>query len=97
MVAALSVPDQVTVVEGEAIRRFLRNLVIGEVGKYYPGVLISYATATRHGSDGAGCGPGMHYCKHVAELLKERGVCCFSGLHVAATLPGRTGTSSWRS
>eukprot|EP01052_Picozoa_sp_SAG31_P052643 SAG31_NODE_13089_length_893_cov_1.540302_1_plen_248_part_10 len=80
----LSVPPKITVAEGEAIRRFLRSLVRGDVGRYYPGVLISYATAMRIGIDGPGCGPGMFYCKHVAEMLGERGVCCFSGLHVAA-------------
>eukprot|EP01052_Picozoa_sp_SAG31_P008620 SAG31_NODE_438_length_15693_cov_6.254248_12_plen_395_part_00 len=80
----LSVPNQITVADGEAIRRHLRSLVCGgEMGRYYPSVLVSYATSTRHGSDGPGCGPGMYYCKHLVELLSERGVCSFSGLHVA--------------
>ena len=80
----LEVPDQVTVAGGEGLRRFMRNLVRGEVGSYYPGVLVSYATGSRPGEDGPGCGPGMFYCRHIAEMLNERGVGCFTGLHVIA-------------
>ena len=83
MPAILSVPAKIPVDEGEAVRRALAKLVRGKILVYYPGVCVSYGTGHRPG-DGAGCGPGMLYCRRVAELLDERGVGCFSGLHVPA-------------
>ena len=39
---------------------------------------MSYGTGHRPG-DGPGCGPGMLYCRQVAEMLNERGIATFSG------------------
>ena len=45
--------------------------------------MISYATGTRNGLDGVGCGLGMQYCHLVARHLERAGIPCFTGLHVA--------------
>ena len=78
----LTVPPVIDVPEGESIRRSMQALVRGDVGTFYPFVLISYGTGRRQG-DGPGCGPGMLYCQRVAQLLDRRGVETFSGLHVS--------------
>ena len=52
-------------------------------GRYYPNVLITYATGQRNGEDFEGCGPGMHYARAVAERLNAHGIDCFSGKHAA--------------
>ena len=83
MPAVLSVPPKITVAEGEAVRHALQKLVRGPVGTFYTKVLVSYGTGHRP-ADGPGCGPGMLYCRQVAELLNEQGVDTFSGLHVTA-------------
>jgi hypothetical protein len=49
---------------------------------FYPEVLISYASGRRSGRDCEGAGPGMFYAVGILGLLHERGVRCFSGLHV---------------
>ena len=49
---------------------------------FYPEVVISYASGRRSGRDCDGAGPGMYYAVGVLGLLHERGVRCFSGLHV---------------
>ena len=93
MPAVLSVPPKITVAEGEAVRRALQKLVRGPVGAFYTKVLVSYGTGHRPG-DGAGCGPGMLYCRQVAELLNEQGVDTFSGLHVTAGTDWHSSTMS---
>ena len=49
---------------------------------FYPEVVISYASGRRSGRDCEGAGPGMYYAVGILGLLHERGVRCFSGLHV---------------
>eukprot|EP00900_Chrysochromulina_parva_P004828 jgi/Chrpa1/14346/Chrysochromulina_OHIO_Genome00022434-RA len=49
---------------------------------FYPEVVISYASGRRSGRDCEGAGPGMYYAASILGLLHERGVRCFSGLHV---------------
>ena len=49
---------------------------------FYPEVVISYASGRRSGRDCDGAGPGMYYAAGILGLLHERGVRCFSGLHV---------------
>jgi hypothetical protein len=45
-------------------------------------VVISYASGRRVGRDCDGAGPGMYYAVGILGLLHERGLRCFSGLHV---------------
>jgi len=49
---------------------------------FYPEVVISYASGRRSGQDCDGAGPGMYYAAGILKILHERGVRCFSGLHV---------------
>ena len=45
-------------------------------------VVISNASGRRSGRDCEGAGPDMYYAVSILRLLHERGVRCFSGLHV---------------
>ena len=49
---------------------------------FYPEVVISYASGRRLWQDCDGAGPGMYYAAGILKILHERGVRCFSGLHV---------------
>ena len=49
---------------------------------FYPEVVISYASGRRLGQDCDDAGPGMYYAAGILKILHERGVRCFSGLHV---------------
>ena len=45
--------------------------------------MVSYATGTREGLDGEGCGCGMQYAHLLARTLDRHGISCYTGLHVA--------------
>ena len=64
------------------MRNYLQSLIRGPVNDFSPKVMISYATGTRAGLDGEGCGLGMQYCHLVARRLERAGISSFTGLHV---------------
>jgi hypothetical protein len=64
------------------VRNYLQSLIRGPVNDFSPKVMISYATGTRTGLDGEGCGLGMQYCHLVARHLERAGISSFTGLHV---------------
>ena len=58
-------------------------MVKGDFDKFYPEVVVSYASGTRRG-DAEGTGPGFIQAFQFIQLLKQNGIMCFSGLHVPA-------------
>ena len=79
-----AVPDVVT----EQMTQVVKSGVLAllpqgmQFQDFYPEVVISYASGRRLGQDCDGAGPGMYYAAGILKILHERGVRCFSGLHV---------------
>ena len=75
------ITEQMTqIVKSRVLSKFVPEGV--QFDDFYPEVVISYASGRRSGRDCDGAGPGMYYAAGVLGLLHERGVRCFSGLHV---------------
>jgi len=74
--------EGVTLSEGQRVRDYMQSQIDRSVRKYWPEVIISYATGTRKDLDGEGCGPGMMFCHLVVRHLARAGIPCFTGLHV---------------
>ena len=64
------------------MRKEMRGMVQGDIDKYYPEDIITYATGHRKDVDAEGTGPGMFYALWLALLLQVRRLECFSGLCV---------------
>ena len=76
------VPPSITVKMTQEVKSSVRSLIPeGAFEKYYPEVVISYATGRRE-QDCVGAGPGMYYAAGFIRILHQCGVRCFSGLHV---------------
>jgi hypothetical protein len=79
-----AVPDVIS----EQMTQVVKSRVLALLPKgvqfqdFYPEVVISYASGRRSGRDCDGAGPGMYYAAGILKILHERGVRCFSGLHV---------------
>jgi hypothetical protein len=79
-----AVPDVIS----EQMTQVVKSRVLALLPKgvqfqdFYPEVVISYASGRRPGRDCDGAGPGMYYAAGILKILHERGVRCFSGLHV---------------
>jgi hypothetical protein len=75
------ITEQMTqIVKSRVLSKFVPEGV--QFDDFYPKVVISYASGRRSGRDCDGAGPGMYYAAGILGLLHERGVRCFSGLHV---------------
>jgi hypothetical protein len=75
------ITEQMTqIVKSRVLSKFVPEGV--QFDDFYPEVVISYASGRRSGRDCEGAGPGMYYAAGILGLLHERGVRCFSGLHV---------------
>jgi hypothetical protein len=75
------ITEQMTqIVKSRVLSQFMPEGV--QFQDFYPEVVISYASGRRSGRDCDGAGPGMYYAAGILGLLHERGVRCFSGLHV---------------
>ena len=75
------ITEQMTqTVKSRVLSKFVPDGV--QFNDFYPEVVISYASGRRSGRDCDGAGPGMYYAAGILGLLHERGVRCFSGLHV---------------
>ena len=78
------VPARLTLRDGEAMRKRMRRLVPkGDIKRFKPRGLISYATGRRKGRrrdsfiDAEGTGPGMCHAIWVAEVLEASGMTAF--------------------
>jgi serine/threonine protein kinase len=80
---AFMVPPTITVKMTQEVKSSVRSLIPEGTAfdKYYPEVVISYATGRRE-QDCEGAGPGMYYAAGFIRILHQCGVRCFSGLHV---------------
>jgi serine/threonine protein kinase len=82
-----TISSKIELSESNAVHRKIMNLVnlvTTDVLKFYPGVIISYATGRRPASDVEGSGPGMLIAAVVIEALFNSGIPCFSGLMTPA-------------
>jgi hypothetical protein len=79
-----AVPDVIS----EQMTQVVKSRVLALLPKgvqfqdFYPEGVISDASGRRSGRDCDGAGPGMYYAAGILKILHERGVRCFSGLHV---------------
>lgn len=69
------VPPSITVKMTQEVKSFVRSLIPEGTAfdKYYPEVVISYATGRRE-QDCAGAGPGMYYAAGFIKILHQCGV-----------------------
>ena len=86
--ASSNIPP-VTGEQSEKIKSDVRNMVTCEFTKYYPEVIISYATGTRD-NDEKGTGPGLVQAANFIRALHAEGIDTFSGLHVPAATDWKT-------
>ena len=78
-----AVPPTITEIMAQEVKSRVRaQKPLGiEFRDFYPHLVISYASGCRP-QDSEGTGPGMYYAAGMIGLLHERGLPCFSGLHV---------------
>jgi hypothetical protein len=65
------------------LKEEVRKLVKCDFKRFYPEVVVSYASGRRPG-DADGTGPGFVQAYQFIKLLQQHGYECFSGLHIPA-------------
>ena len=75
------VPDTISETYAQELKQEVRKMVEGDITKFYPKVVVSYASGRRP-NDAEGTGPGFVHGFQFIKQLKENGISCFSGLHV---------------
>ena len=74
-------PASIGVEASNVVQRSVQDMVPGEIDKFFPEIVVSYATGRRDG-DAPGTGPGMYYTAALIHCLFGAGFPCFSGLQI---------------
>ena len=77
------VPNVISETYAQKLKQEVRDMVEGDSTKFYPEVVVSYASGRRP-NDAEGTGPGFVQAHQFIKQLKQNGISCFSGLHVPA-------------
>ena len=74
-------PGRVTTVMSNQVQSVVQSLIpAGGIEAFWPMVVLSYATGSRHEVDAQGAGPGMYFAAATIVALARAGFPCFSGL-----------------
>lgn len=81
---SFAVPALISQQAGNEIQMEVRRRALahcnGDLDEYYPDVVLSYATGSRSGLDGAGAGPGMVHVSALMHALFDKGIQSYSSL-----------------
>ena len=85
-VASFTIPFRIGSSESNAVQQQIQQLIMTEFDRFYPEVIISYATGRRPTSDVEGAGPGLYVATTVIKALIGSEILCFSGLMTPARM-----------
>ena len=82
--AIFTIPSMSGVSESNAVHQQIQKLITTDFNKFYPKVIISYASGRRSRSDVSGAGLGLYKAAEVIKALFKSEIPCFSGLMTQA-------------